>query len=119
MTVAGIDLCAEAVRSRIEEFQLSLALDLLQSGSNVVIEWGEWAREERDTLSHAARSIGSPVELRYVTATMDELWRRSVRRDLEGRWGARSITRQDLEEWSRIYHRPTEEEMATYDAPSA
>jgi predicted kinase len=119
MTAAGIDLWAETVRSRIEEFQLSLALDLLRSGRNVVIEWGVWAREERDTLRDAARSIRSPVELRYVTATMDELWRRIVRRDLEGRWGARSITRQELEEWSRIYQPPTDEEMATYDAPPA
>jgi predicted kinase len=118
MTAAGIDLWAETVRSRIEEFQLSLALDLLRSGSNVVIEWGVWAREERDALRDAARSIGSPVELRYVTASMDELWRRTVRRELEGRWGARSITRQELEEWSRIYQPPTDEEMATYDPPS-
>jgi predicted kinase len=118
MTAAGIDLWAATVRSRIEEFQLSLALDLLRSGSNVVIEWGVWAREERDALRDAARSIGSPVELRYVTASMEELWRRIVRRDLEGRWGARSITRQELEEWSRTYQPPTDEEMATYDAPS-
>jgi predicted kinase len=118
MMAAGIDLWAQDIRSRIEGFQLSLALDLLRSGSNVVIEWGVWAREERDALRNAARSIGSPVELRYVTASTDELWRRIVERDREGRWGAKSITRDELEEWTRIYQPPTEEEMATYDAPT-
>jgi len=83
----------------------------------VVIEWGVWAREERDALRESARSIGAPVELRYVSAAIDELRRRIERRDLEGRWGSRSITRPELEEWSRIYQPPTDEEMTTYDPP--
>ena len=66
MMSSGIDLWAGSVRNRIEEFQLALALDLLRSGGNVVIEWGLWAREERDALRDAARSIGSPIELRHV-----------------------------------------------------
>ncbi len=117
MMASGIDLWDAVVRRRIEQFQLTLALDLLRAGNNVVIEWGVWARQERDALREAARSIGAPVELRYVSAAIDELWRRIVRRDLEGHWGSRSITRQELEEWSRIYQPPTSEEMATYDPP--
>lgn len=118
MMVSGIDLWDEVVRSQIERFQLTLALGLLRVGNNVIIEWGVWAREERDALNEAARSIGSPVELRYVSATIDELWQRIVRRDLEARWGSRSITRQELEEWSQIYEPPTDEEMGTYDPPA-
>lgn len=58
------------------------------------------------------RSTGSAVELRYVTAPIDELWRRIV---LEGQWGSRSITRAELEEWWQIYEPPTDDEHATYD----
>jgi predicted kinase len=114
---SGIDLWNDGVRGRIEQFQLDLALDLLSAGGNVVIEWGVWAREERDALRDAARAIGAAVELRYVSAPVDELWRRIVARDLEGRWGSRSITRSELEEWSEIYEPPTDEELATYDTP--
>ncbi len=96
MMASGIDLWDEVVRSRIEQFQLTLAL-VLRGGNNVVIEWGVWAREERDALREAARSIGVPVELRYVSAAIDELWRCIERRDLEGRWGSRSITRPEPE----------------------
>ena len=46
MMASGIDLWDEVVRSRIEQFQLTLALDLLRGGNNVVIEWGVWVREE-------------------------------------------------------------------------
>lgn len=118
MMSSGIDLWNDGVRSRIERLQLDLALDLLCAGDNVVIEWGVWAREERDALRDAARSVGAAVELRYVSAPIDELWRRIVERDLEGRWGSRSITRSELDEWSDTYELPTDEELATYDPPA-
>ena len=115
MMASGIDLWDESARARIEAFQLTLSLDLLRAGNNVVIEWGVWTREERDALRDAARSVGSPVELRYVTAATDELWRRIEDRDLEGRWGSRSIRRDVLDEWVAIYQPPTSDELATYD----
>lgn len=40
MMTSGIDLWDQSVRSRIEQFQLTLALDGLSSGHNVIIEWG-------------------------------------------------------------------------------
>ena len=61
MMASGIDLWDEAARAKIEAFQLTLSLDLLRAGNNVVIEWGTWAREERDALRDAARSIGATV----------------------------------------------------------
>ena len=75
------------------------------------------AREERDALRDAARSIGAPVELRYLSADTDELWRRIVDRDLEGRWASRSIRRDEFEEWMQIFQPPTDDELVTYDGP--
>lgn len=117
MMSSGIDLWDPLIRVRIEQFQLTLALDLLRAGHNVVIEWGVWAREERDALRTAARAIGASVELHHLTAPVDELWRRIVERDREGRWGARSIRRHELEEWAAAYEVPTADELATYDPP--
>lgn len=117
MMASGIDLWDESARARIEAFQLALSLDLLRNGHNVVVEWGTWAREERDALRDAARSIGAPVELRYLYADADELWRRIVDRDLEGRWASRSIRRDEVDEWMQVFQSPTEDELATYDGP--
>lgn len=117
MMVSGIDLWDVGARARIEQLQLELAMKLLRAGQNVVIEWGVWARVERDALRDAARENGASVELRYVTATPDELWRRIVERDLEGKWGSRSITRSELDGWSKIYTPPSDDELATYDDP--
>lgn len=117
MTAAGIDLWDEAVRAKIEAFQLTLTLDLLRAGDNVVVEWGTWARAERDALRDAARSIGSAVELRHTSADPDELWRRIAERDRQGRTGSRSIRREEFDAWMRAFQAPTNEEIATYDDP--
>jgi predicted kinase len=117
MVASGIDLWNDAARAQIEQFQLSLTLALLRAGHNVVIEWGVWAREERDALRDAAREIGAAVELRYLSAPLDELSRRVAERGRESRWGSRSITRSDLEEWSEIFQPPSDDELASYDPP--
>lgn len=117
MMSSGIDLWDSGARGRIEQFQLTLSLELLSEGHHVVIEWGVWTRRERDELRDAARSVGAQVELRYVTAGTDELWRRIVERDLEGRWGSRSIRRDELDAWTEVYQVPDAEEMSTYDRP--
>jgi predicted kinase len=116
MMASGIDLWDASVRDQIEKVQLDLSLDLLRNGHHVVIEWGVWTRAERDAVRDAARSIGASVELRYVSADIDELWRRIVERDAEGRWGSRSIQRDELDGWARIYEPPTVAEIAEYDA---
>ena len=118
MTAAGIDLWDAGVRARIERFQLDLSLELLAEGRSVVIEWGVWTRAERDALRDAARQVGATVVLRHTSAPVDELWRRIVERDREGRWSSRSITRSELEGWWRAYEPPSADELATYDAPS-
>ncbi len=117
MTTAGIDLWDEAARAAIEALQMTLVFNFLEAGHNVVIEWGTWSRAERDTLRDTARAIGAPVELRHTHADIDELWRRIVGRDFEGKWGARSIERHELDEWALLFEAPTDEELATYDAP--
>jgi predicted kinase len=117
MMSSGIDLWNSSVRSRIEQFQFDLTLDLLREGDNVIVEWGVWTRGERDALRDAAHSVGALAELHHVTASVDELWRRIVERDLEGRWGSRSIRREELEAWAEAYEEPTAKELSTYDLP--
>src|SRR5262249_3191983 len=63
MTALGIDLWAEDVRARVESLQWNLAQQILARGLTVTIEWGTWARSERDTLRIRARELGAAVEL--------------------------------------------------------
>ena len=54
----GTDLWDHAARARVEALQWTLAQRLLELGGTVIIEWGVWAREERDTLRLGARARG-------------------------------------------------------------
>jgi predicted kinase len=73
--VDGINLWDEATRAKIETPQWSLAQRLLQLGGNVIIEWGTWRRSERDVQREGARKLGAAVELRFLDAPVEELFR--------------------------------------------
>ncbi len=117
MIAAGIDLWDGDARATIEACQAQIASSLLAEGRHVIIEWGSWTLYERDVLRESARAVGAEVELRYLSASLDELWRRIEQRDLEGRWGARSIRRDELDEWSTVLECPTPAEFMLYDDP--
>jgi predicted kinase len=65
----GIDIWDSTARERIESIQWDLTQELLATGkANVIIEWGTWARSERDVLREQARQLGAAVELHYLEA---------------------------------------------------
>src|SRR5207248_1307750 len=79
----GIDYYDEAARVRLENRLWLLAQELLTLGQSVVMEHGFWAREERDELRAVGRKLGATVELHYLEASVEELWRRLQVRNQE------------------------------------
>ena len=110
----GISLWEESVRTRIEALQWKIAQRLLELGGTVIIEWGTWGRAERDALRAGARALSAAVELHYLSAPLDELQERILKRGLEDP----PIKRADLERWARAIEMPTPEEFALYDPPA-
>src|SRR5690349_14463587 len=62
----GIDPFDDEMRIRLEAQLWDLARRLLALGTSVILEWGFWARSERDELREVARSLGAKVELRFL-----------------------------------------------------
>lgn len=99
------------LRSRIEELQWKLAQNLLTLGHTVVIEWGTWARSERDALRLGAQAMGASVELHLLDAPLTVLMER-----IRGRGGEPPpITMDDLVKWDAQFERPCVEELALFD----
>jgi predicted kinase len=117
MVALGVDLFDQPFRARLEARFRELAASLLGMGTSVVIEFGVWSRAERDELLAMGRGLGVPVELRYLAAPLDDLWRRVDARNRTDAWAARAITRTEMEEWSERFEAPTAEELAQYDPP--
>ena len=111
----GLDIWDEVTRAHIETVQRDLAEPILRTGTDVVVEWGTWARSERDTLQSLARRAGALAHLELLDAPLDVLWERVRERGHEQVAGSRAITRDDLVAWSDTIERPTVDELHTYD----
>jgi predicted kinase len=111
MDVLQIGLWDGESRARIETLQWKLAQDILALGHTVVIEWGTWARSERDVLRIGARALGAAVELHYLDAPVEILFDRIRRRNIE----SPPITLDDLVKWASTFERPSSEELALFD----
>ncbi|MBV8845948.1 MAG: ATP-binding protein [Bryobacterales bacterium] len=107
----SINLRREDLRGKIEALQWKLAQDLLALGVTVIIEWGTWARSERDALRLGARELGAAVELHYVSAPAEILFERLQRRGRE----SPPVKREDLSRWMDIFQAPAPEETALFD----
>lgn len=111
----GIDYYDEERRVQLEKRLWRLGQELLGLGQSVILENGFWAREERDELRLGARSLGVAVELHYLEAPVDELWRRLEVRNEEGKPGTAPIKREDLDKWAEQFEAPDAAELALFD----
>ena len=110
----GVDPFDEGFQARLEVQFWALAQRLLVLGTSVVLEWGFWARSERDEKREAARALGVAEELHFLDVPSEELVRRVVARHAAG---GIAITESHMEGYRGTFQSPTEDELALYDAP--
>ena len=94
-----------------------VAQEVLRLGLSVVLDFGLWARVERDYMRSAARTLGVGVELHYLSAPTDELWRRIDARNSAPPWDREPISRAHLDEWAALFEAPDPAELALFDPP--
>jgi predicted kinase len=111
----GIDYYDEARRVKLENRLWRLGQELLTLRQSVILENGFWTREERDELRLGARTLGVAVELHYLEAPVEELWRRLELRNEEASPGAAPIKREDLQKWALKFQAPDAAELALFD----
>ena len=109
-----VDPFDEIFQARLEAQFWELTQQLLLLGTSVVLEWGFWARSERDEKRDAARTLGVAVELRFLDEPYDELVRRVVARHASG---GIAITEVHMQRYRGIFQPPTGDELALYDSP--
>lgn len=114
----GLDVWDEKFRVRLEEQLWTLTQELLARGQSVILEWGHWARVERDEKRLGARALGVGVELHHLDAPLDQLIERAQRRNTSGEWSAAPMTRSHFEQWATIFQPPDKEELALFERES-
>ena len=116
-TQLGHDPWDDNFRPLIEGQLWALTQELLAQGQSVILEWGHWARVERDEKRLGARALGVGVELHFLDVPLEELIERAQRRDLSGEWTASPMRRAHFEQWATMFEPPDEEELLLYDEP--
>lgn len=95
----------------IEGRLIEIGLRALELGSNVVVDFGLWSRDERAALRHAAADRGATVELRYFELAPAEQRRRLERRQAEAPHTTWPISDEELAEWTAVFEVPTPGEL--------
>lgn len=58
---------------RVEQLMWSLGKRLLAQGVSVILDFGFWAREQREEKYREAQALGADFQIRYVHAPLEEL----------------------------------------------
>jgi predicted kinase len=117
LTALGSSPWDTPTREKVELELWHLAQEILRLGLKVVLDFGLWARIERDEMRSVARDLGVGVELHYLEVPTDELWRRIQARNSQPHWDSYPIRRADLDGWLRLFQAPDAAELALFDSP--
>ena len=95
----------------IEGRLIEIGLRALELGTNVVIDYGLWGRDERSALRQAAADRGAKIEMRYFEVTPAEQRRRLDQRQAEAPHTTWLMSDEELAEWAANIDIPTPGEL--------
>ncbi|MDA8296320.1 MAG: ATP-binding protein [Actinomycetota bacterium] len=98
-------------RDILEGRLVSVALEILRAGVDVVLDFGCWSRDERSALRSLAASLGAECELVYLPLSPEEQRRRVTTRWAETPHTTFPITDDDLAGWTDAFEVPEPEEL--------
>ncbi|MET0523587.1 MAG: ATP-binding protein [Nocardioides sp.] len=95
----------------IEGRLVEIGLRALELGTNVVIDFGLWGRDERSALRQAAADLGASVELRYFDVSPAEQRLRLDRRQAAAPDTTWPMSDEELAAWAARFDVPTPGEL--------
>jgi predicted kinase len=97
--------------SRIEALLWSVASRALQLGTHVVLDFGFWAREEREDYRRRAKQLGASSEIHYLAVPHDELLRRLRKRNSRPSPESFLISEEAMKPWIESFQKPGGDEL--------
>ncbi len=97
--------------SLIEALLWELASRALVLGTNVILDFGFWAREEREDYRSRAKLLGASSEVHFLDMPGDELLWRLVRRNSPFSSTDFHITEEMMKPWIAFFQEPTHDEL--------
>jgi predicted kinase len=105
----------DARHSLIEAMLWDVASRALVLGTNVILDFGFWAREEREDFRARAKQLGASSEVHFLDVPEEELFRRLARRNAQPAPMAFYITEEMMKPWIAFFQKPTLDECERRD----
>jgi predicted kinase len=101
----------DARHSLIETMLWRTAHRALELGTNVILDFGFWAREEREDYRLRAKLLGASSEVHFLDVSEDELLRRLEQRNSQPSQESFYIPVEMMKPWIKFFQRPTPDEL--------
>jgi predicted kinase len=105
----------DARHTLIEMMLWQVASRALELGTNVILDFGFWAREEREDYRSRAKALGASSEVHFLDAQPDELMRRLRIRNSQSSPTSFYIPEDMMTPWIGFFQRPTPDELERRD----
>lgn len=92
------------------ELMWDVALDIVRSGSHVVLDWNFWSRERRMEARHRAEAAGVGVVVHWIDVPVEEVVERARRRLGAKPPDAHEIDERSVRHFATIFEAPMDEE---------
>ena len=93
--------------SLIEAMLWKIASRALELGTNVILDFGFWAREEREDYRFRAKQLGASSEVHFLDVSEDELMKRLEERNSQPSQESFYISVEMMKPWIEFFQRPT------------
>jgi predicted kinase len=101
----------DARHSFIESMLWQVASRALELGTNVILDFGFWAREEREDFRRRARELGASSEVHFLDVPEAELLARLAARNARPSGESFHITEASMTPWIASFEKPTPDEL--------
>ena len=97
--------------SIIEKIIWDVAKRALELDCNVILDFGCWARVERDEFRNRAKQLGVSFKLHYMDVPYSELYKRLKERNKNLPEGVFKIPKTEMDRYINIFQPPTADEL--------
>lgn len=101
----------DARHQRIEAIMWDVARHVLALGGDVILDYGCWARVERDEYRKRAQELGADFQLHYLDVPYAELYRRLEVRNRTPAAGVFVIPQAEMDRYITLFQPPTDDEL--------
>lgn len=102
----------DARHTRVEQIMWTVAARVLTLGADVILDFGCWAREERDDFRARAYALGADFRMHFMDVPLNELKRRLEARNRDvGDAPVFFISDDNLRAWAAQFQSPDADEL--------